>query len=198
MLRVTYTGGDAPQHWTFDPDAVPVDEAERIEAAMGSGRTYGEFTRDLISGTARSRRVLLWHLMQRDHPGARIMFSDVPVFTMGELVVELGTAELQQLIQQVEDNDRVTPERKDRVLASLQEELASAAMTEAEGDVFAETEGDGSGPKDEPPTTSDQGALADPVMPGDSTTPVSRSRKSGSRSSMSSQASAPRRPRKSA
>jgi hypothetical protein len=187
MLRVTYTGGDAPQRWTFDPDAVPVDEAEQIEAAMGSGQTWDDFTRNLINATARARRVLLWYLLKRDHPDARLLFSDVPVFKMGQLVVELGTAEIARLREQIADNDRVTPERKRTALAALEDEYASAALAEADHDVFAEA----ADPKDEPLDAPPEAGPPDPVMPAASTAPA-RSRKSAKSSSTSSPRSAPR------
>lgn len=186
MLRVLYTGGDAPQRWTFDPDDVTVDEAERIEAALGRGATWGTFTAGLIDGTARARRVLLWHLLRRDHPDANLMFSDVPVFKMGELKIEFGTAEIGLLIQQVEDNDRVSPERKASVIADLQSELADAALAEAERDVFIED-----ATADPKELSSAPDALPDPPMPVDSTTTVSG--KSDKHSSTSSPRSAPRR-----
>jgi hypothetical protein len=188
MLRVTYTGGDAPQHWTFDPDGVAVDDAEQIEAAMGAGQTYDDFTRSLINATARARRVLLWYLMRRDHPDTRLLFSDVPIFKMGELVVELGTAELAVLQSQIEENDRITPERKRAALAAVAEEFAAAAMAEADRDVFAEA----ADPKDD--LLAEALPVAgppDPVMP-DASTALAASPKSGKRSPTSSPRSAPR------
>lgn len=191
MLRVSYTGGDAPQRWTFDPDAVDVDEAERIEAALGRGATWSTFTGGLLDGTVRARRVLLWHLLRRDHPDANLRFSDVPVFKMGELKIEFGTAEIGLIIQQVEDNDHVTPERKASVIADLQSELATAALAEAERDVFVEDAT--ADPKESSPAPA---VLPDPLMPDVSTTTASG--KSGKVSSTSSPRTAARRRPKSA
>jgi hypothetical protein len=179
MLRVTYTGGDAPQRWTFDPDAVPVSDAEQIEAAMGSGQTWDDFVRNLINATARARRVLLWYLLKRDHPEARLLFSDVPDFKMGQLVIALGTAELARLREQIEENDRITPERKRAAIAAVEEEYAMAALAEADQDVFA------ADPKDDPQGDAPISAgLPDPVMPVASTA-TARSRKSAKPSSTS-------------
>ena len=185
MLRVTYTGGDAPQHWLFDPDDVTVTEGEHIEAAMGAGQSYDDFVRGLIDRKVRARRVLLWHLLRRDHGAGSLMFSDVPDFKMGQMTIDMGTAELTVLRQQIEDNDRIPPERKNRAIAAVEEELALAAIAEAdaEGTAAAGFESDPKDAPDGPP---------DPVPPAVSTVPR-LSAKSGRSTSTNSPRSAPRR-----
>jgi hypothetical protein len=187
MLRVEYTpeGGNL-QRWMFDADAVDVVEAERIEATMGSGATWDDFVRGLVARTARARRVLLWHLINRDHPGARIAFSDTPVFKMGELEVHMGVAELVALRDDVEANERITPERKRRTVAELEREISEAAIAEAMLDQPEAAGAELVGPKEEQPV------MPDPVMPDVSTAPA-LSAKSAKRSPPNSPRSAPRR-----
>lgn len=159
MLRVTYLGGDAPQRWLFDADDVTVSEGERIEQAMGRGSTWDDFVRALLNRTARARRVLLWHLMRRDHPD--LSFSDVPDFKMGQLTVEYGTAELADLREQINANLHVTPEKRDEALALLEEEFAEAALFEAgNGEAELTEAASTADPKDGVPNVGEP----DPIM----------------------------------
>jgi hypothetical protein len=148
MLRVTYTGGDAPQRWLFDPDEVDVIEAERIEAELSRGENWDSFIMGLAqSPGVRLRRVLLWHLLRRSNPGYDMPFAEAPRFKMGQLKVELGTAELRRMIEAYEANDKIVPARKAAVVAALEEEFADAAQAEVllSGDEVT------SDPKERPP-----------------------------------------------
>lgn len=90
-MRVTYSpeNGDR-QEWDFDPNRVRQADAELIEKRYG-GR-WAEFLLDVEGGGAKSRRVLLWHLMRRTHNTLR--YEDVPDFYMGELEVDYTLSEL--------------------------------------------------------------------------------------------------------
>lgn len=132
MLRVTYTGGDAPQRWLFDPDDVDLIEAGQIEDALdlpAGQNTWDAFTAGVLDGKAVCRRALLWHLLRRTNPDYPMPFSEAPNCRMGDLTVELGTAELAKLIGQVEAAP-IVKAKKDRHLANLHAEFAVAAQAE--------------------------------------------------------------------
>jgi len=131
MLRVTYTGGDAPQKWLFDPDEVDVLEAERIEGALGGGASWDTFLMGLVSPSVRLRRVLLWHLLRRSNPGYDMPFSDTPNFKMGEFVVELGTKQIDGFINALRENPNITTQQRDRMIADFEVHRAEAALAEA-------------------------------------------------------------------
>lgn len=159
MLRVTYTGGDAPQHWLFDPDDVDFDEAERIETAMGttSRDTWDQFVAGVMDAKVRARRVLLWHLLRRTNPDYPMAFADTPNAKMGQLTVELGTSEIAKLASRFEAAP-LAPASKAAALQRLTEEFAVAEFAESAfpaGDVTADpkdaTGAVGTTPTAEPP-----------------------------------------------
>lgn len=91
-MRVTYTpedGGEA-QTWDFDPDRVRSSEQVIVEKQFGG--SWLEFKTGAMSGSALARRVLLWHLIRRQHPGHQ--FRDTPDFFDCELVIEQTLAEV--------------------------------------------------------------------------------------------------------
>lgn len=90
-MKVTYTpeDGDA-QAWDFSHGRVRASEAEMCERRL-EGTKWDAFEAELLQGSARARRVLLWHLLRRAHPGMR--WEDTPDFCMGDLVVEMDLAD---------------------------------------------------------------------------------------------------------
>lgn len=171
MLRVTYTGGDAPQHWLFDPDDVDFDEAERIETAMGttSRDTWDQFVAGVMDAKVRARRVLLWHLLRRTNPDYPMPFSETPNAKMGQLTVELGTAEIATLANRIEAAP-LTPAAKASALQRLTNEFDAASAAESTfpaGDVTADpkdaTAAVGTTPAAEHPETPPT-ALTDPSV----------------------------------
>jgi hypothetical protein len=175
MLRITYTGGDAKQRWLFDPDEVDVLEAERIEAELGDGQNWDSFLLSLTTSNARLRRVLLWHLLRRSNPGYNMPFSDTPNFKMGDLVVELGTVEIDRYLDAVNDNPNLTQQQKDRVALGFAVPRIEAALAEAELDPAA-VDTDPKEPAPEVPGTPYEDASlrddrpeAEPAKPGMST-----------------------------
>lgn len=129
-FRVTYTGGDAPQRFLFDPDEVDVEEAERIESAIHA--EWGSFLEGILNPPARVRRVLLWHLLRQANPGYNLAFEDAPKFKMGQLIIELGTVEIDRLMKIIVDSPKLTDARKSESLGPLLEERARAEAAEAE------------------------------------------------------------------
>ncbi len=91
--------GQEPQVWGFNSGRVRAVEAEQIEAR--SGMKYEEWVVAVQQGSARARRVLLWHLIRRDHP--KVRFEDTPDFFMDELEIEYDAAELRELLARLDD-----------------------------------------------------------------------------------------------
>lgn len=92
-MYVTYKPEDGEvQEWEFHPDRVRVSEQVMVEKRAGV--RWDEWVQGVKLGRAESRRVLLWHLIRRRHPGLR--WDDTPDFYAGELVVEQSVAELER------------------------------------------------------------------------------------------------------
>lgn len=117
-MRITYTpDGSEATVYDFDPDKVRASQAEVIEKRFGD--TYEKWRVAVVQGSARARRVLLWHLIAREHHTLR--YEDTPDFAHGELVVELTKAELTALRVKVE---KTKHDERDTILAALDAEIA--------------------------------------------------------------------------
>lgn len=90
-MHVTYApeGGDQ-QSWDWDPKRVRVSEQVIVEKQYGD--SWSTFVQGALSGQAAARRVLLWHLIRRDHPAHQL--RDTPDFMGFELVVTQSFAEI--------------------------------------------------------------------------------------------------------
>jgi hypothetical protein len=128
-MKVTYTAGpDDVTVWEFEPDDVPQSQAELIEKRYG--KNWDSFLGDVRSGSAKARRVLLWHMLRQTHHTLRL--EDVPDFKMGAVKVEHSVAEL------VEVRDRVAKsslpdEDKEGLLAALDVEITEAMAGDESG-----------------------------------------------------------------
>lgn len=91
-MRVTYKpeDGNEPQSWDFNPNRVRSSEQVIVEKQFGG--TWLEFKTGVMSGSAAARRVLLWHLIRREHPAHS--FRDTPDFYDDELLIEQTLAEI--------------------------------------------------------------------------------------------------------
>lgn len=129
-MFVTYKpeSGDE-QRWEFDPAKVRQSAAEMIEKRYGGGRTYEQWKAAVQQGESRARRVLLWHLMTRDHHTLR--YEDVPDFLMGEFEVEFSLAELHALREQVLKVDAPDKqEERENTLVALDIQITEAMARE--------------------------------------------------------------------
>lgn len=98
-MFVTYTPeGETPQSWVFDPGRVRQSEAAIVEKAYKSN--WESFCNDVQAGSVTAQKVLLWHLMRREHPTLRL--DDVPDFYAGEVVIEQSAAEWREIRDRVE------------------------------------------------------------------------------------------------
>lgn len=126
-MHVTYKPEDGtPQEWEFNPGRVRAGAAEVIEKRFGD--SWEKFCAAVQQGSMRARRVLLWHLLTREHPGLRL--EDVPDFYADEVVVEHSVAELTELRERLDKAD--LPEDQ-RVMTHAAFDLAmSEAMAREE------------------------------------------------------------------
>jgi hypothetical protein len=126
-MKVTYTPGDGDvQIWDFDPDDVTQSQAELVEKRFG--KNWDSFLVDVRSGSARARKVLLWHLLRQTHHTLR--FEDTPDFKMGAVKVAHGVDELLEIRARVEKSN-LPDEDREGILAALDVEI-SEGMAEAE------------------------------------------------------------------
>lgn len=93
-MIVTYTpeDGNPSQTWGFDPTRVRVSEQVIVEKQFGD--TWQRFVAGCKANEAAARRILLCHLIRRDHPAHQL--RDTPDFMDCELVIEMSLAELEE------------------------------------------------------------------------------------------------------
>lgn len=124
-MHVTYKPEDQPedavQRWEFDPGRVRQSDAEIVEKRYG--QHWDAFRAGLLTGDSKARRVLLWHLLRRDHHTLR--YEDTPDFLMGELIVEQGLDELLQLKERVA-KAAIPDEQREQVEVALDIEISEA------------------------------------------------------------------------
>ncbi|MFF5759680.1 hypothetical protein ACFY7A_30130 [Streptomyces longwoodensis] len=113
-------GSDEPQRWRYNPRKIMSAERENIERL--TGRTWTEFTKDVVQGSSLCRRALLFTFLKRDHPGA-LKFDDVD-FAWDELSLEYSKGELAQLREAAAD--AAPAEQRAAILARLDEQIAEA------------------------------------------------------------------------
>jgi hypothetical protein len=124
MFVIYEPEGADVQRWEWEPKKVRGIEAEEIEARADV--TWDQFQVKLLEGSARCRRVLLWHLLKKTHPTLKLADVD---FTMGELKVEFSAPELHQLREQLvaaELTDGVDEQKRAAALKAIDAELESA------------------------------------------------------------------------
>jgi hypothetical protein len=120
LVKYMPEGQETPTEWEFDPNRVRQSDAEMIEKR--SGLSWMKWVESIQAGSAAARRVLLWHLMRKDHHTLRL--EDTPDFYMGELEIDYSLADLQKLREQTVDSS-LDDARKAEVLARLDVEIAT-------------------------------------------------------------------------
>lgn len=121
-MIVTYSPEDGEsRRWEFDPDRVRQSEAEMVEKRYG--RTYDQWRQAVIQGDSKARRVLLWHLLRREHHTLR--YEDTPDFYTGELTVEFSRGELLTIRDRVMKAN-LSDEEREQILTALDIEITDA------------------------------------------------------------------------
>lgn len=127
-MFVTYQPSDGErQRWEWDPDRVRQSEAEMVEKRYG--KTWDQFKAGVMSGDSKARRVLLWHLLRREHHTLR--YEDTPDFYVGELVVEFSTGELAVMRDRIMKAN-IPEDEREQMLTALDIQMADAAALESE------------------------------------------------------------------
>jgi hypothetical protein len=125
-VHVTYKPEDGDQQeWTFDPLRIRASQAELIERRFGEN--WEAWTGGVQAGNMKARRVLLWHLLSREHPTLR--YEDVPDFYAGELLVQHSVAELAEIRARVEKSS-LPDDKREIVLAAFDREMTEAMARE--------------------------------------------------------------------
>jgi hypothetical protein len=97
LVKYTPENEAEAREWDFDPNRIRQSDAEIIEKRYGQNWT--KFVDAIQAGNAQARRVLLWHLMRKEHHTLR--FEDTPDFFMGEVEIDYSLADLQKLRGQI-------------------------------------------------------------------------------------------------
>lgn len=147
-MRITYSPADGDvQQWDFTPDEVRQSEAEVVEKRYG--RNWDSFVSDVRAGNAKARRVLLWHLIRRDHHTLR--YEDTPDFAMGEVKAEHTLEELVTIREKVQKAN-LPDEDREQILTALDIEITELLSEQAPdqdvADVEALVEGKAPSPSD--------------------------------------------------
>lgn len=134
-MWVTYKPEDQPaeaaQRWEFNPDRVRTSEAELIEKRYGAN--WDTWRNDVRAGSARARRVLLWHLIRRKHNTLR--YEDTPDFYMDELLVEHSVAELLELKERLAKAKVDDEGMREQMATALDIEITDAMAREGIAEV---------------------------------------------------------------
>lgn len=117
--------GQPAQVFTWDPGTVRAAEAELLEVKFGG--TWDEFNVQLLKGSMRSRRVMLWHLLKRDHP--TLKFDDVD-FAANEIELEFNADELQQFRAGIEKATGIEEAAREQALALIDQQIADVGDPE--------------------------------------------------------------------
>jgi len=127
-MFVTYQPSDGErQRWEWDPDRVRQSEAEMVEKRYG--KTWDQFKAGVMSGDSKARRVLLWHLLRREHHTLR--YEDTPDFYVGELVVEFSTGEIAMMRDRIMKAN-IPDDERDQMLTALDIQMTDAIALESE------------------------------------------------------------------
>lgn len=142
-MRLTYSPEDGESRsWVFDPKRVRQAQAEVIERRYGEN--WDRFVYDVQSGSAKARRVLLWHLLSREQHTLR--YEDTPDFYMGEVEVIHSVNELNDLRDRILKMN-LSPEEREKALTALDLEITDRIEEEepAEGKANSPTNATGTG-----------------------------------------------------
>jgi hypothetical protein len=153
-LIVTYSPADGDrQRWEWDPDKVRTSEAEIVEKRHGG--TWDQFKAAAMQGESKARRVLLWHLLRREHH--TLKFEDLPDFLTGELQVEFTRSEIALIRDRVSRAQMAESERQD-MLTALDLQMSEAVDGEPAGKAGSSNGERPTGQRSPKRSTSDPGS----------------------------------------
>jgi hypothetical protein len=126
-MDVTYDPEDGSdvRKWVFDPDDVLKSEAKAIEKHFGE--SWEAWVNALRIRNMKAREVLLWHLLHLDHP--KLRFEDTPDFRVRQVVVEMSSAELMEVYQQMAKT-KMNADLRDAFESAFQRDYQEALLRE--------------------------------------------------------------------
>ncbi len=134
-MHITYTPeGQSPQRYEFDAKRITMSRAAMLESRFK--KLSGEDTATIellrmsaIQGGAAAQRVILWHVLNLEHPTLRI--EDVDPL-MAEVEVKASKGEIDELRDAVARNTGLNDSQREMILASL-DDLRGDAEDSYEG-----------------------------------------------------------------
>lgn len=157
-MKVIYTPeGQEPKEWDFLPARIRESAAEMIERRYGKligekSVPFEQFRMAALQDSASARRVLLWHLLAREHHTIRI--EDVDPLR-GELKVTASKTELGELRTALETAGGMDEEQRVAMLAAIDAQMAGAPEDEETGKALSPSSGDVTGSPSPTTSTSD-------------------------------------------
>lgn len=130
-MLVTYKlkGSDEARSWNFQPDDLFEIRCEFIEKRYAKllgekSVAFEEWRMAVLREQASARRVLLWHLLDLDHPG-KLRIDDVNP-RRGELKVEASKSELEELRATLENVGGMDDMQRELMLAQVDAQILAA------------------------------------------------------------------------
>lgn len=139
-MHVIYKPEDGDrQEWTWNPGRVRASEGQVLLRTFGE-TSWDVFVQGVRQNDLHARRVLLWHLLRRDHP--LVKFADTPDFFADEMTVEFSSTELAELRDMVAASPAPADKKAEALVlfeAQLDEALAREAAAGGEGKALTPT-----------------------------------------------------------
>ena len=149
-MRVTYKpeGSDEAKVWDFRAGRIRLSRGAMIEQRyaklIGEKSTAIEAWRmGVLQQQATARRVLLWHLLDLEHPG-KVRIDDVDPFS-DELEVEASKQELVELKAALENVGGLDEMQREMMLAQVDAQIAAAPDDDDAGKAPSPTSDEGTG-----------------------------------------------------
>ncbi len=121
-MIVKYTpAGEQAREFEWDGGNVRAAEAELIEATFES--TFSDWNYQVMMGSIRARRILLWRLLCHEHPTKRL--DDVD-FAAKELSVDFNADEYQELRDAVQAAKGVPEAKRIQALSLIDRQIEEA------------------------------------------------------------------------
>lgn len=130
-MFVTYKPEDGDrQEWTWNPGRVRASEGQALLRTFGE-TSWDMFVQGVRQNDLHARRVLLWHLLRRDHP--MVKFADTPDFFADEMEVEFSAAELADILEKVSTGPAPSAQKAQAIEVLTAELEVARAREEMEG-----------------------------------------------------------------
>lgn len=126
-------GSTEARRWEFRPGRIRESRAEMLERRYAKligekSVPFEQFRMAILQDQASARRVLLWHLLNLDHPTLRI--EDVDPLR-DELTVEASRSELEELRITLAGAPGMDEAQRDTMLAMIDAQIAAAPDDDA-------------------------------------------------------------------